>query len=53
LGVLASSAKAGSGKFRSIDFYLDRSTSGKVSIDRLLSSIDRLFRTSEFPDISL
>jgi hypothetical protein len=31
----------------------DRSTSGKVSIDLLLSSIDRLFRTSEFPGISL
>jgi hypothetical protein len=46
LGVLARSAKAGSGKFRSIDFYLDRSTSGKVSIDRL-------FRTSEFPGIFL
>jgi len=31
----------------------DRSTSGKVSIDRILSSIDRLFRTSEFPVIFL
>jgi len=26
LGVLARSAKAGSGKFQSIDFYFDRST---------------------------
>jgi hypothetical protein len=53
LGVLARSAKAGSGKIRSIDLYVDRSTSGKVSIDRLLSSIDQLFRTSEFPVIFL
>jgi hypothetical protein len=29
LGVLARSAKAVSGKIRSIDFYFDRSTSGK------------------------
>jgi len=53
LGVLARSAKAVSGKIRSIDFYFDRSTSGKYSIDRILSSIDRLFRISEFPAISL
>lgn len=46
-------AKTGSGEFRSIDFKFDRSTSGKVSIDRLLSSIDRLLRISDFPSISL
>jgi hypothetical protein len=31
----------------------DRSTSDKFLIDRILSSIDRLFRLSEFPVISL
>jgi hypothetical protein len=44
LGVLVRSAKAVSGKFRSIDFYLDRSISGKVSIDRLRAK----FRSIDF-----
>jgi hypothetical protein len=34
LGVLARSAKAGSGKFRSIDFHFDRSTFQDLRISR-------------------